>query len=258
MKKLSIIFSLVILFAACKKESGQNAAPKADFTFSHNTTAELRLGTTDTTMLISSVSNTSIINWDLGDGRKSTEKNLVLSYPKSGTYTVKLIAQSNNGKTVTVSKKVTVLDRVLKTIVIDKVYWNTTDAQFAQAGWPLTNAADIYVKIQQLQGDAIFNNDGFVLNAPVVYESPVVKNVSSSTTDPITINVTPKVILDKSLVQRRYVFSLIAKNTTGEYVLFSNWYSGSGQMVTEDSITKNMFIIHTSFFSSMTLFLDFE
>lgn len=258
MKKASIILLLAILFVACKKEKSQ-PLPTADFTFSHNTTNELRLGTTDTTMLIGSINNAFSISWDLGDGRKSIEKSLVLAYQKSGVYTVKLSARSSDGQSVTVSKKVTVLDRVLKTIVINKVYWNNTDLQFAQAGWPLTNTADIYVKIQQLQGNDVYVKGGFVPNAPVIYESPVIKNVPSSTTTPLTIKVTPKVILDKPLVLKStYLISLIAKNTTGEYVLFSNWFSGSEQMVRSDSITKNTFTIYTSFFSSMDLYLDFE
>jgi PKD repeat protein len=257
MKRIKyLILTILSLSIACKKEI-DTAAPTAGFTFSHNTTDQMRLATSDTTTLISTVAGATSLSWDLGDGRKSSDKQLVLSYPKSGTYTVTLTAVASNGKTNSVLKTVTVLDRVLKNIVIGKVYWNTTDPYFAQAGWPLTNTADIYVKIQQLQGNDIYQG-GFAPNAPVIYTSPVVTNVSSNTTSPITIAVSPKVVLEKNLLDRKYLISLIARNATGEYVLFSNWYSGSNQIIKADNLAKNTFVINTAFFSSMDLNLDFE
>jgi PKD repeat protein len=255
-RNIFIYLTILTLFSACKKDSN-TAAPTVSFTFSHKTADLIQMATTDTTMLISSVSGATSANWDLGDGRQSTEKELVLSYPKSGTYTVSLSAKATNGKTITVSKKVMVLDRVLKNIIIDKVYWNTTDPSFSQAGWPLTNTADIYVKIQRLQGNDI-HEGGFVPGAPVIYTSQVITNVSSSTTNPIIIKVSPKVVLEKTLLPRTYLISLIAKNASGEYVLFSNQYSGSNQIIKAENFAKNNFIVSTSFYSSMDLICDFE
>ena len=256
MKKTLLTLATVLLLAACKKDNGP--VLQAGFTFNGSPANELLLGTNDATELRATINTASTISWDLGDGRTSAKNNVELSYAKAGTYTVNFTAQSNTGQIVTVSKKVTVLDRVLKSIVIDKVYWNTTDAQFAQAGWPLTNTADIYVRIQQLQGNDTYNG-GFAPNAPVIYESAVVKNVSSSSTTPITLTVPQKLVLDKLVLDNRmYLISLVAKNAAGEYMLVSNRYSGANQVVKKEDIAQNTSIVNVSLFSSMNLVFDFE
>ncbi len=254
MKRIITALIFATLFASCKKENN-TAQPTADFTFSHNNATAFRLATTDTTMLISSVSNASSISWDLGDGRKSTDNQLVLSYPKSGTYNVILTAQASNGKTVTVSKKVTVLDRVLKNIVINKIYWNNTDAMYAKAGWPLTDTADVYVKIQQFPS----NTYGPIASLVTLYTSPSIKNVFKTSNSQYNINVPPKIILDKTLLlNRAYVVSVIAKNASGEYELYSNLWSGSSCGIITDNLTQDLFTIRTSFISSFDLNFDFE
>ncbi len=207
---------------------------------------------------VSAAANAASISWDLGDGRTSTENRVVLSYPKAGTYMVTLSAKASDGTIATSTKKVTVLDRVLKNIVINNIYWNTTDAMYAEAGWPLTEKADIYVKIQLL-ADKQFPAGSFTPDAPVVYTSPVLTNIAKVTTTPLAINVSGKVALDRDLLlDRRYLISLIAKNSTGEYVLVNNWYSGSYQSIREDNIAKNTFVVSTGLFSSMDMNFDFE
>lgn len=254
MKKNIIALIFATLFASCKKENN-SVQPSADFTFSHNNTTAFRLATTDTTMLISSVTNATSLSWDLGDGRKSTNNKLVLSYPKSGVYTVTLTAQASNGKTVTVSKTVTVLDRVLKNIVIDKVYWNNTDAQFKGAGWPPTDTADIYVKIQQFPG----NTRGLTSSLVTLYTSPLIKKVFKDSNSQYYISVPPKIILDKMLLLHTvYVISLVAKNSTGEYELFSNLWGGSSCGAVTDNLAQNLFTVRATFFTSVNLNFDFE
>lgn len=254
MKKIILTLTVAILFVSCKKENN-TVQPSANFTFSHNNTEAFRLATTDTTMLISSVSNASSISWDLGDGRKSTDNQLVLSYPKSGIYTVTLTAQASNGKTATVSKKVTVLDRVLKNIIINKVYWNNSDPMYAKAGWPLTDTADVYVKIQQFPNNTL----GPVSSLVTLYTSPMIKNVFKSSTNQYNISVSPKVIIDKMLLlNHAYVVSIIAKNANGEYELFSNLWSGSSEGVISDNLVQNLFTVRTSFITSVDLNSDFE
>lgn len=258
MKKLTLpVLLLCMLFVACKKES---AAPTAGFTFGGKAANQLRLATADTTTLTSTSSGAASVSWDLGDGRKSADRQLVLSYPKSGTYTVTLTTTGSNGKTSSVSKQVTVLDRVLKNIVINKVYWNYTDPFYAQAGWPLTPTADLYVKIQQQQDNDV-SAGGSHPNATVIYTSPVISNVVSDTSTPITIAVSSKVIFEKPYLDvsnPKYIISLIARNKTGEYTLFSNRYSGANQIIMADDLAKNTFIFNTSFFSSLDLNFDFE
>jgi PKD repeat protein len=259
MKKILSVLALAAIFTSCKKENNP-PKPTAGFSFARNTSADaITIGASDTASVISNATNAASISWDLGDGRTVAEYTVVLSYPKAGTYTVTLNAKAADGTIATSTKKVTVQDRVLKNIVINEVYWNNTDAMYKDAGWPLTETADIYVKIQQLQGNEVYLPNGVVQNAPVIYTSPIIANVAKNTTAPLQINVSGKVVLNKTLLDNyKYVISLVAKNASGEYVLFNNHYSGSEQMTKADDITKNQFVVKTDFFSSMTLNAEFE
>lgn len=259
MKRILFSLAIVAIFTSCKKENNP-PKPTAGFSFARNTSAEaISLGSGDTAAVVSNATNAASISWDLGDGRTSADSKVLLSYPNAGTYTITLSAKAVDGTIVTSTKKVTVLDRVLKNIVINEVYWNNTDATYKDAGWPLTETADIYVKIQQLQGNEVYLPNGVVQNAPVIYTSPIIANVAKNTTTPLQINVSGKVVLDKTVLDNyKYVISLVAKNASGEYVLFNNHYSGSEQMTKADDITKNQFVVKTDFFSSMTLNAEFE
>ncbi|WP_121810272.1 PKD domain-containing protein [Mucilaginibacter kameinonensis] len=257
MKKTVILLFAATLIIACKNEKNI-PLPSASFHFGNQTSEDFKLVANDTTSLISAVKGAASISWDFGDGRTSKDDRPVLSYSKAGVYTIMLTATSEDGKKTTPSKKITVLDLVLKNIVIDKVYWNNTDEQFAQAGWPLTNSADLYIKIQRLQGDDVFSG-GFAPNATMIYTSPLQKNIYKTSDVPIIINLKSKVVLEKDvLLARNYLISLIAKSNTGEYVLFTNRYSGSNQLVKTDNLTKNDFEVTSSFFSSLNLKFNFE
>jgi PKD repeat protein len=258
MKKTLLALAFATLFASCKKDNTP-PPPTSSFRFARTADDIIKVGVGDTAAVISSASNAASINWDLGDGRISTDSRLVLSYPKSGTYTVTLTAKGSNGKVVSTTKKVTVLDRVLKSIVIDRVLWVNNDPMFSQAYWPLTDVADIYVQIQKrVPGDS-YGADGFFPNSPILYTSALIKNVAKVTETPLVINVSGKVILEKEILDERgYVLSLIARNASGEYMLFNNFYSGASQFTKNEDISKNIFQVHTSFFSEMTLNFDFE
>lgn len=258
MKKLFFTLALVALFASCKKNNNNIPDPTASFTFSHNKADEFRLLTTDTTMLISSVENVSSVSWDLGDGRTSNSSQFVLSYPKSGTYTVTLTAKSENGKQITVSKKVKVLDRVLKEINIKEIYWSL-DPAFRDTFWPLTATADVYLKIQLLQkGEEVFTPP-YPANAQVIYTSPIIKNVSNSGEGPYGFVLRDKIVLEKQLLEdRRYLITLVAKNANGEYWLSSNRGGGASQTINFIRPSFNGLVVNISLFSQIEMYLDFE
>ncbi|OOQ60501.1 PKD domain-containing protein [Mucilaginibacter pedocola] len=258
MKKTLLALAFAAILTSCKKEHTPPPAT-SNFSFASTTNDAIRIGVGDTASVISMSSNASSISWDLGDGRTSTESRPVLSYQSSGTYRVTLTAKGSDGKMVSSTKTVTVLDRVLKNIVIDKVIWVNDDPRFSEAYWPLTDSAEVYVQIQKrVPGDSYLPT-GFFPNSPVLYTSPVIAKVSKNTTTPLFINVAGKVILEKAILDERgYVLSLIAKNKSGEYMLFNNWYSGANQLTQSDDLNKNIFRVHTSFFSEMTLNFDFE
>lgn len=258
MKRFLFAIILAAAFTACKKEEKGLISPVTNFHFSRSNADEIRIGTTDTAGLISLATNASSISWDLGDGRTLAEPKPVISYTKPGTYTIILTAKASNGAVSTATKKIIVLDRVLKNIVINNVFWNNTDARFAEAGWPLTDAADIYVKIQRLDANQ-FPSGIFSPNAPVVYQSSALTNIYKVTNTSLSINVTGKIVLDHvPLLDRRYIINLMAKNTAGEYVLVNNWFSGSYQSITVDDITKNTFVVNVGLLSAMALNFDFE
>src|SRR6478609_4010744 len=129
MKKIVFGFLAAAALLGCKKES---VSPVASFTFARSNADELRLGVSDTARVISRASNASSVTWDLGDGRTINDEQPVLSYAKAGTYMVTLTAKGPDGKLSTTTKKIVVLNRVLKSIVIN-VFWNNTDPMYAQA-----------------------------------------------------------------------------------------------------------------------------
>lgn len=257
MNKLLFTLMLVILFTACKKDSN-TLPPTASFTFSHNQANEFSLVTTDTTMLISSVENASSVNWDLGDGRTAESKQLVLSYPKSGTYTVTLTAKAQNGTQVNVSKKVKVLDRVLKEINIKRVYWSL-DPNYRDTFWPLTATADVYLKIQLLKTGEESYEPPYPPNAETIYTSPVIKNVGNSGKESYGFVLKDKIVLEKKLLEdRRYLITLVAKNASGEYWLTSNNASGANQTINFTRSYVNGLVVNLSFFSEIEMYLNFE
>lgn len=258
LKNFLLIVSVISIGAiySCKKQN--NIPPSGTILLNGSVKESFKMGTSDNVRLSANVEGAESISWDFGDGRKSENKDITLSYPKSGTYTIKLSLKGADNETTIISKNVQVLDRLLKTIVINKVYWNITDPMFSEAGWPKTNVADVYVKIQELKGNDVYIN-GFATSAPVLYQTEMVRNVTNTYSNPISFNVPSNIVLDKvKLINRDYLISLIAKNTAGEYLLFSNRVSGGDQIIREESIDRNVFFVTTSFFSSVDLNCSFE
>lgn len=257
MYKLLSTIVLIALFTSCKKDSN-TLPPTVDFTFSNNKTKELSLLTTETTTLISSVENASSVSWNLGDGRTSDSTQLTLSYPKSGTYNITLTAKAKDGKEITVSKKVKVLDRVLREINIKRIFWSL-DPQSRDTNWPLTANADVYLKIQLLQkGEESFRGP-YPPNAQVIYNSPVIKNVSNSGKESYGFVLKDKIVLEKKLLEdRRYLITLVAKNESGEYWITSNRASGASQTINYIRPNFNGLIVNLSLISEIEMYLDFE
>jgi PKD repeat protein len=175
---------------------------------------------------------------------------VVLTYPTAGTYTVKLTATNEAGQTSVSSKTVRVVDRVLKNIVLDQVYWNpipSRDPNF-NVTWPTTPTADVYVQIQEWTSGTTFPSSGLVLGAPILFTSAVIPAVNYDTSTPIRIVVPARFVFDKrKFQQRKYILSLLARNAEGTYCLFSNVFSGSGATITAESLARNEFNVTTSF-----------
>lgn len=260
----SILFISTISFLivnGCKKE--ETVIPISSFSFRGDTITTLKMATYDTCTLINSSKNADSVFWDLGDGRTSNDRQIILSYPKSGSYTIKLTVKNNEGQKAFYSKKVTILDRVLKSIYIEHINWDTINTN----GWPTSSKADIYFQIQKYS-DITVTNYSIYPNCPVIYKSPIVKNVSYSTQTPLTIPVSEKVVIDKNLIQfaypenlnHTYLISLMAIDKNGKVYCLQNNHGGGGNYfgILKDDFNKNEFVIQNGPFSAYLLNCDFE
>jgi hypothetical protein len=235
-----------------------------------DTLSILKIGTSDEFKVTSKTANADSIVWDFGDGRTSKDSSVLLSYPKSGTYTISLTAKNRDGSTSTSDKKVIVLDRVLKKIVIDRVIWDSTDVAF---GWPPSNKVDIYFQIQMFTNSAM-GNPGIYDQCPILFTSSIIKNVNNQygknvIKAPIEIPIFEKVIIDKNLavwpsinkVNHAYLFSLMAKDLSGKtYSLINSGYlgSGGGFGISCDNIELNNYTVQILYYSSFKLVCEFE
>lgn len=263
--KYLIMFLTILMFAvfSCSKDKME---PISSFSLKSDTISTLKVGTSDEFWVASKSINSDSVLWDFGDGRKSKDTTFLLSYPKSGTYTLKLIAKNNNGEISETSKKIIVLDRVLKRIDIYYTQWDSTNYT---EPWPRTNAVDIYFQMQKYT-DVSYNSDGFYSNCPILYTSSTIKNVSNkftSLTGPTyVINVSDKIIIDKNLVQfapgninNAYLFSIMGKDSSGKtYRITNNAISGFSFGIIKDDISKNTFIAMQGGFTYYNLICDFE
>lgn len=265
MKNIPAIFAITLLvISGCTKDKME---PISFFSFRGDTITTLKMGTFDTCTLVNKSINADSVFWDLGDGRTSREHQLVLSYPKSGTYTIKLISKNSEGQNES-SKRVVVLDRVLKKIVVDYVQWDTNNTE----GWPTSSIADVYFQIQMFT-DGTMNPMGIYPECPVLYTSSIVKNINNHYAPPIykpiEIPVTEKIVINKNLTQwanaydkinKAYLFSLMAIDSNGKIYCLENssQFGGNSFQIIKDDIVLNIFKVQFSFYSSVSLVCEFE
>lgn len=245
--KFMILTIFMVAIYSCNKEKIE---PISSFTLNGDTISTLKVGTFDKFWVTSNSINSDSVLWDFGDGRTSKEHEFILSYPKSGTYTLKLIARNNNGRFTESSKKIVVLDRVLNRIEIPSVDWDTTNTT---QGWPITNSnVDIYFQIQMFT-DYSMDPIAIYPKCPVLYTSSLVKNISNHTyrpNNPIVIELDQKFIINKDLVHNPYVeknaylFSVMAKDSNGKiYCLTNSAFVGGSFGFIEDDVSKKLFTI---------------
>jgi len=255
------LFATGLLFLiSCKKES---LAPVASFTFRGDTTSTLRIATYDTCSLFSTSTGGDSTKWDLGNGTTVKGDHAVLSYTTSGTYTVMLTVTAGNGQQSAASKKVIVLDRVLKTITVNKLYWNPVPDQipYFNSVWPQTSTADIYVQFRKYTyGDSVVPRSGLMPNSPILFTSAVATGKPHDTDIPFGLNVPTKFVIDKKmLLDRSLAFFLMAKDATGTgYNIQCSHESGASWGFTKEDLAHNTFSIRSSLFSAVELTGDYE
>jgi len=256
---IGLIYSTFII--GCQKETIHQ--PDASFSFRGDTSSLIKMATYDTCTIFNSSINADSSFWELGNGNISTDRNLILSFPHSGTYTIKLTVKTDDGQKSSVEKKVVVLDRVLKKIIINYIQWDTipnSNPNFICV-WPTSTKADVFVLVQKYApGDSIEPVSGIMPDSEIIYQSPVIQDVSHRTFIPIAINVPGKVIVDKQLVlDRSFVISLMAKDKEGViYALQTSKFGGSTFHVREEDFANNKFKVVSSLTSSLEFDCRFE
>ncbi len=208
---LVILIPLTTLLS-CTNET--EVVPVADFQLVDATTDTPHL--TYETLTVTNTSQNGVrFTWDFGNGTTSTEREPTFSYPTSGTYTVKLIVESEDGFKRTQVREITVLDRVLKQLTLTAL----SLADLEIAGIDNTSSVDVFLTIKQVR-----TKEGVATNQVVYQSSPV--NLSPSEV-PHTFTVAEKVIFDPSLLNANCLSFMIQASIDGQtYVVGSSLTSG--------------------------------
>lgn|ERR1035437_1801299 len=97
-KFFCMVFAVTLAFTSCMKK------PMACCDFPATSTHGQAVSFTSTCSM-----NASSYSWDFGDGATSTDANATHTYNTAGTYTVKIMAMSKNGKKMDeISKSITI------------------------------------------------------------------------------------------------------------------------------------------------------
>lgn len=250
-----------IFFIGCKKDLIK--VPTADFSFGGDTSAVYKMATYDTCTLINTSANSDSSYWDMGNGITSTDKNLVLTYARSGTYNIRLTVKNKDGRETSTIKKVIILDRVLKKIIIEKVYWDTIPNNIPNFNsvWPTSATADVFVQVQKFSwNDSIVPYSGLMPNSPILYKSPAIPNVSNNTSKSFEIDVPNKLIVDKKMIlDRTFAISLMATDSNKiTYNLQNSLASGCNFGIQKEDFSNNEFVVICNLFSSVRFYCDYE
>jgi outer membrane protein assembly factor BamB len=87
MKKIYLLFLLLIIFESCNNKKVEPITPIANFSF--------ELGKNGEVKFINTSQNASKFQWEFGDGESSTEMNPIHTYKTENVYKVKLIVNSD-------------------------------------------------------------------------------------------------------------------------------------------------------------------
>lgn len=263
MRKIYIVFLsyLILINVGCKKQGNPEPLLKASFEINHIDTVMFKVGTGDSLQLTNTSTSGASVKWDLGNGTTAATNSVGLSFSKSGNYKVKLTITAKDGKAASLSKTVVVQDRVLRNIILNKVYWSTKPNQIDHFNyvWPGTPTADLFVRMQIYKpGEPIEN--GLLTNSEVLYDSPLLSGVSSNSTAPLNITVSNPVLIEKNMIDSRsLVLTLIAKDQNGKlYDIMSSMDSGCSWGFLTDNIIIGQSMIQCQLFSSIQLLSTFQ
>jgi PKD repeat protein len=267
-RNLSTILLLLLLTTACNKNNTRSPQPIANFSAMGDTTGGvLTVGTYDQIQLQDNSVNANSWQWNFGNASNSTQQSATIWYPSSGTYTITLTVENTAGGKDSMTRKVRVLDRVIRQVTI-----NGMANDLKPAGHSLDHAS-IWAVIKLGQNNATYPfpaGGNLSFNAPVVYQTPVITNVDSTRT-PFVFPVPGKVIVDFPALLASsesglgyngigHGLELYAQDATGTYLLSSSYeyffasQSGSITWPIAD-IQKNLFVMQ---YGNVTVNCDYE
>ena len=231
----SLFLFAPLILASCKKNN--TIQPTAVFTVSGQsggvtvifTDSAHIFGTHDLILLTNTSQNADSVHWDFGNGQSSGVPNTSVSYDNAGVFTITLTAINKDGARSVTSRKVTVMERVLKDFSIDFLYLNKFVIQ--QPGLPVFTKLDIWlvVKFSDSIADPV-SPDGDIA-APVVFQSPAFANLDSGFHSALHFAVPSgqKVIINTPVNNPKYtsvgkgvIAELYGQDGTGTYLLSSS------------------------------------
>jgi PKD repeat protein len=271
MKLRSTLLSIAVVAAAgCQKAPGPSQpAPVANFKFYNTVTTDvLTVGTYDDSVLTNTSVNAVSQRWDFGNDSLKTTSDAVFHYAKPGTYTLTLTVQNADHQSASISRKVNVLDRVVKQVAIidiaDRV--GSPQHQLVNATyWVVVRLGENGVKYPMQS----ISNPSF--DAPIVYQSPKVSGLTY-TNLPYMFTIPTKLVVNfpalRSYLGQAYLgyagvgygLELYGQDATGTYLLSTSYMpfyqspSGSIGSVGTD-IEKNVF---TAVYGDIRLIGDYE
>jgi len=255
--------------AACQKEAVPGPAPVAKFAFAGSNNSEtLTVATYDNVALTNQSVNATTYRWEYGNDSSRTTANPQFYYTKPGTYTLTLTVQNGSKQTATVSKKVRVLNRVIKQVAIVDLSDRVGSPQHHLVNptyWVVLRVGENNVTYPKQS----LANPSF--EAPVVYESPRIMGLTPASL-PYTFNLPNGLVVDYPALSYYplgtklgysgvgYGLELYGQDATGKYLLSTSYLpyyqsqagsiSGAGT-----SVQQNVF---TATYGGVRLMGDFE
>lgn len=185
--------------------------------------------------------------WDLGDGTTATSQNVTHSYASPGTYTVRLIARSNNNCADTIAYDVTAFPTPIASFVLNSQSQQCyRDNQFV-----FTNTSSVFSGNLLYRWD--MGNGNIFTTRDITYTYPVPGNYTvklvitavnggceDSTTFNITVSPTPAsgfTINQASQCYNNNQFIFTSTSTVFSGAMLYQWDLGDGTVVTSQNVT---------------------
>jgi hypothetical protein len=271
MRNTATLLGLVLSgLAGCQQApSPSQPGPVAKFAFVDDSASDvLTVATYDPVTLTNQSVNAAAYRWDYGNDSVRTVANPQFHYAKPGIYTLTLTVQNASKQTATVSKKVRVLDRVVKQVAIVDL----TD-RIGSPSHVLTNPT-YWVVLRVGENGVKYPTQSLAnpsFEAPIVYQSPKVTGLTTASLPYVFTLPTQLAVnfpaLDYSPFGTKlgysgvgYGLELYGQDATGTYLLstsFMPYYRSSEGSIERfgTDIQKNVF---KAAYGDIRLIGDFE